>query len=245
MIALATHLPEDIDCNCNNRRLVAEQGGAVPALPFVVIDYDTQQFPFAYLLSRDVFKVAQLNNLHNYVKAHRQHLGVKLDQLSVKDNLLFREMMQSLADNSPFFQLYRYFMTKVITPLVGQSLSYSAHPKMRVHFPGTTSVSSFHHDIIVTKRIDQVNLWMPMVDLSETATLWLESDYGKEDYQPIALKYGQALIFDGGFLGHGSKFNDTDTTRISFDLRFSLKGAKTRSDGVNLMDLIVNNSKIG
>ena len=110
---------------------------------------------------------------------------------------------------------------------------------MRVHFPGTPSVSSFHHDIIVTKRIDQVNFWLPFNTVDGSATIWLESDYGACDYQPVRVEYGQVLIFDGGYIGHGSVFNDSDTTRTSMDMRFSLKNASSREEGVALMNRMI------
>jgi len=219
-------------------RAAAAAEGPVPIRPWTILRYSTRDFPFAELLIRDVFKVPRLELLHEYVKAKRRSLGIN-DRLAIKDNLVMRQMMQDLPDDAPFYQLYRYFMLKVLTPLVGRSLSYSSHPKMRVHFPGTESVSSFHHDIIVTERIDQVNFWMPFTDLDDTAALWLESDYGRGDYAPVPVRYGEVLIFDGGYLGHGSVPNRSSVTRISLDMRFSFKGAHTRAEGVALMNRVV------
>ena len=131
-------------------------------------------------------------------------------------------------------------MAAVLAPLVGRPLSYSNRPKMRVHFPGTDSVSSMHADVSVTARLDQVNLWIPFTDVSDSATLWIESDYGLADYAPLALRYGQVLVFDGGYLGHGSVANETDVTRISLDLRLSYRGATTRAEGIDLMNHLVH-----
>jgi ectoine hydroxylase-related dioxygenase (phytanoyl-CoA dioxygenase family) len=130
-------------------------------------------------------------------------------------------------------------MRLVLAPVAGRSLSYSNRPKVRVHFPGTASVSSFHCDVPVTKRVDQINFWLPVTDVHATAALHLESDYGLQDYVPVPLRYGQALIFDGGYLGHGSVLNSTEVTRISFDMRFGYRGATTRAEGVHLMNRIV------
>jgi hypothetical protein len=217
------------------RAHAAASAGAVPIRPWAILHYDTRRFPFAALLIRDVLKVPRPELLHDYIQAKRRALG-HARRLTHRDNLTMRQLLQDLPDDSPFYRLYRHFMLAVLAPLIGRALSYSSHPKMRVHFPGTASVSSFHHDIIVTRRLDQVNLWMPFVDVADTATLWLESDYGRGDYAPVPVRYGEALIFDGGFLGHGSMPNRTATTRISMDLRWSFKGAKTRAEGVELMN---------
>ncbi|WP_428240794.1 streptomycin biosynthesis enzyme StrG [Gynuella sp.] len=222
-----------------DRRQLTDQAGPVPKRPWVLLSYDTSRYPFAYILQRDVFKVPNLGKLHQYVLAHYRKHGVKRN-LNPEDNLTLRELMQALPQESNFFKLYHDFMLRVLSRWVGASLSYSETPKMRVHFPQTSSVSSFHHDIIVTKRIDQVNFWLPFNTVDDTATLWLESDYGACDYHPIRVEYGQVLIFDGGYLGHGTKFNATETTRTSLDMRFSYKGSSTRADGVRLMNRIVD-----
>ncbi|WP_052830355.1 hypothetical protein [Gynuella sunshinyii] len=222
-----------------DRRELTDQAGPAPKCPWVLLNYDTSRFPFAYFLQRDVYKVPDLGKLHQYVIAHYRKHGVSRD-LNSEDNLTLRELMQVLTPESNFFKLYHDFMLRVLVRWVGASLSYSETPKMRVHLPQTPSVSSSHHDIIVTKRIDQVNFWLPFNTVDDTATLWLESDYGACDYHPVRVEYGQVLIFDGGYLGHGTKFNTTETTRTSLDMRFSYKGSSTRADGVRLMNRIVD-----
>jgi ectoine hydroxylase-related dioxygenase (phytanoyl-CoA dioxygenase family) len=209
-----------------------------PIRTHVVLQYDTQRFPFAAILRREVYPVPDLARLHEHARAARRARG-QSDRLRTRDNLTARSLLQELPDDSRFVRLYHAFMAAVLAPLVGRPLSYSNRPKMRVHFPGTDSVSSMHADVPVTKRPDQINFWMPFTDVSESATLWLESDYGLEDYAPLALRYGQVLIFDGGYLGHGSVANETDVTRISLDMRFSFKGATTRVESIELMNRLV------
>jgi hypothetical protein len=209
-----------------------------PTASRVRLAYDTERFPFAALLRRDVFRVRSLESLHHDIVAARGSRGQR-GELRTRDNLAARALVQQLPDSAPFFQLYHEFMRLVLAPVAGRSLSYSNRPKVRVHFPGTSSVSSFHADVPVTKRVDQINFWLPITDVYGSAALHLESDYGLADYQPAPLRYGQALIFDGGYLGHGSVLNDTDVTRISFDMRFGYRGATTRAEGVDLMNRIV------
>lgn len=225
-----------------DRRAIADSAGPVPVRPWVLLNYDTRQYPFAAVLSRDVFKVPHLRWLHEYLSIQRRKHGKK-GELEARDNLTARSLMTKTTRESTFRRLYHMFMRDVLTRWIGRSLSYTENPSMRVHLSGTPSVSSFHHDIIVTKRIDQVNFWLPFTNLDGSATLWLESDYGKCDYAPVPIKYGQVLIFDGGYLGHGSVFNDTETTRVSLDMRFSYKHANTRSEGVELMNQMVEIEK--
>ena len=204
---------------------------------WLLLPYDTGQFPFAEVLRRDVFRVSRLDLLHEYVRASRRRAGGR-DRLTPQDNLMLRGLMQDLPDDSPFYQMYRAFMLHVLAARVGKPLSFSSHPKMRVHLAGTPTVSTFHHDITVTKRIDQVNFWMPFTDVDGTAALWLESDYGRGDFAPRPVRYGEVLIFDGGYLDHGTVANRSSTTRVSLDMRFCLRGATTREEGIRLLDIL-------
>lgn len=204
-----------------------------------ILDYSTAEWPFAAILSRDVFKVRQLHRLHEFVLEKKQRMGSK-PELTYDDNLKMRKLMQDLTDDSPFYRLYHAFMSKVVSPLAGCPLSYSSHPKMRVHFAGSPSVSAFHDDVSVTHRVDQVNLWIPFTDVDGTASMWVESQIGRGDYAPVAVNHGQALIFDGGYLRHGTHANTTGITRISMDLRFSVKNGHTREDGLWLLDRVLS-----
>jgi hypothetical protein len=210
-----------------------------PVASRVRLGYDTERFPFAALLRGEVFEVQSLDLLHHHLITTRRLRGEPAE-LRTADNLAARALVQQLPDSAPFFQLYHELVRLVLAPVVGRSLSYSRRPKIRVHFPGTASVSSFHADVPVTKRADQVNFWLPLTDVHGSAALQLESDYGLQDYAPVPLRYGQVLIFDGGYLGHGSVLNTTDVTRISFDMRFGYRGATTRAEGIDLMNRIVD-----
>lgn len=206
-----------------------------PGQSQLILRYDTARFPFAAVLRRDVFRVPDLARLHEYTQTVRQTKG-QGGPLRMRDNLNARELMQRLPDDSTFLRVYHAFIVAVLAPLIGRPISYSNRPKMRVHFPGTESVSSMHSDVPVTKRTDQINFWLPFTDVADSAALWLESDYGRADYAPVALHYGEVLIFDGGYLNHGSVGNKTAVTRISLDMRFGYKGATTRPAGVALMN---------
>ena len=232
--------PDPLEVAQVDRARLMQAAGPRPRRTWLLLPYDTRRFPFAALLSRDVFKVRQLDRLHDFLRQQRRASGRADRAPTHRDNLALRAMMERLPETADFWRLYHAFMLTVLAPQVGRGISYTSHPKMRVHLAGTPSVSSFHHDICVTGRIDQVNFWLPFVDVAGDTALWLESDYGRGDFQPVPVSYGQVLIFDGGYLGHGSVANRSDRSRVSLDMRFSLKKATTRADGVALMDRLAD-----
>jgi len=183
----------------------------------IIINYDMQRYPFDKVLAA-IFKVPALNKLH-ITWRERMAKG----NLMYDDNLRLRNVMQKLKDDSLFYKIYHHWIAGVLSPHYGHDVTYSAHPKMRVHLARTGSVSSFHRDVDITKREEQINCYLPFTDVFDTNTLWCESDYGLKDYQPINLKYGQAILWDGGYLTHGTVGNETEFTRVSCDFRFKPK----------------------
>lgn len=219
-----------------DRAQLARAAGPVPRVPWVLLDYDTTRWPFVAVLSRDVYKVRRLDRLHVYLRAHKTRMGESRTLPTARDNVTVARMMADQPPEADFWRLYHGFMLRVLAPMVGRGISYTQTPKLRIHLAGTRSVSSFHHDICVTKRIDQINFWMPFCDVAEETALWLESAYGAGDFRPVPVRYGQVLIFDGGYLGHGSVANLSDRTRVSLDMRFSYKRSATRAEGVALLN---------
>jgi len=183
----------------------------------MIIEYDTQKYPFDKVLSA-LFKAPVLHKLH----VTYQQKTIK-PFLTYDDNLKLRNVMQQLKDDSLFYKVYHHWIAGVLSPYYGNDVTYSAHPKMRVHLAGTGSVSSFHRDVDITKREEQINCYLPFTDVFDTNTLWCESDYDLKDYQPINLKFGQAILWDGGYLTHGTVGNKTEFTRVSCDFRFKPK----------------------
>ncbi len=185
---------------------------------FIVLKYNVKQYPFQDMLCKQVFKIPRLEQLHLVWKKQN-----KREELNYKDNLALRKLMQRLPDESLFYKIYHKWVANILAPHYANKISYSAHPKMRVHLAGTGTVSDFHRDVDVTKRHDQINCYLPFTDVFESSTLWYQKDYKSNDYKPMNLKYGEALLWDGGWLKHGTYKNTTNNTRVSCDFRFHAK----------------------
>lgn len=180
-----------------------------------IIEYDTKRYPFKRVLESCVYRIPELAKLHRYWQKQK---GSK--SLDYRDNLRLRKLMQRLPDDSAFYKVYHHWVTQEISPRFAHRIRYTQHPKMRVHLAGTESVSQFHRDALITNRPEQINVYLPFTDVTDGATVWCETDYYLGQYQPINLKYGQAYLWDGGYLEHGTFENDTDLTRVSCDFRF-------------------------
>jgi hypothetical protein len=194
-----------------------------------LLNYDTATYPFARYFCDKVFRVDDLEKLH------QSSLCTPGSPAGYSDNLRLRQWMQRLPLSSDFYVIYTRFVHELVVRYFGGRISYAARPKMRVHLAGSGSVSRWHRDANVTGRLEQINIWLPATNCFAGNTLWVEDNYGTEHYQPILVRHGQALFFDGGLLSHGSVANETDTSRVSFDLRFSPSSPTPSAMTIRLM----------
>ncbi|GKW43781.1 hypothetical protein LOZ86_11370 [Pectobacterium parvum] len=188
----------------------------------MILRYDTREFPFAWAFKKEAFFGLSLSRLHEHcIRAHEKK--GRATRLSTEDMTYLRNRMRAVPENGLFYSLYHRFIKNLISSHFGEKIVYTEHPEMRVHLAGLPACSAWHTDAQVTGRYDQVNVWMPFVDTNESCCLWIETDYGRKDFRPIPVRYGEALIFDGSCLNHGTVKNDSNVTRVSLDFRFTVK----------------------
>ncbi|PRQ08775.1 streptomycin biosynthesis enzyme StrG [Enhygromyxa salina] len=184
-----------------------------------LIRYEPAQFPFEKVFCR-MFRMRDVSRLHRAVLAKkRTRLGPEAE-LGYRDSKAMRDWMASQAADSAFYPIYHAFVRLVLAPFFGGKLSYPQRPRFRVHLARGPGVSDWHRDTDITGRFDQIAAWIPMVDCRGTRSMWVESDYGKADHRPVEVRHGEVLVFDSG-LSHGTVANESDVTRVGFDLRFA------------------------
>ncbi|MGB7395049.1 MAG: hypothetical protein WA913_11700, partial [Pricia sp.] len=129
-----------------------------------------------------------------------------------------------------FYDTYRDFIDEVIRPRFGDKIYYQEKPTHRILYADAPGVSRFHRDRDYGHNPREINFFVPQTKAFDTNTLWIESEEGKEDFEPVILKPGEFLTFDGANLMHGAKENHTGKTRVSFDFRILRADSKRVSD---------------
>jgi hypothetical protein len=177
------------------------------------ISYDTETYDFRGW-ARRALKCDRLEDLHETLDPGEDREAARL-----RMRALMEDAFVEIAD------LYDDFVRKVVGPHFGHVRSFQRPPVFRVHFPHVGSVSPFHCDRFFNANPDNPlfrrsrNVWVPLVDVDGSNSLWIESASGLGDHAPVKLEVGQALVFDAMFLEHGSVKNQTCVTRVSFELR--------------------------
>ena len=174
-----------------------------------ILTYDVEQYDFASW-AREALGVEHLHRLHERPNLPESTDYVKAMEICRSELLVAFRLCRSL---------FRQFFELEVAPLFHtKNTQYQIPPVFRVHLHGGGTVSASHRDRDHGVASDRLNMWLPLTRVWGNNSLWIESPDGVQD--PVCLDLGQAVIFDGPNLLHGSVFNDTGSTRVSLDCRF-------------------------
>ena len=175
-----------------------------------IYNYNTKSFPFKEIISNilETDKLEKIHEIKNYEIFSREK-----DQSSDWHKKYYNNF-------NKFNELYVKFIKEVVKPILNnEEIVYQKIPTFRVQLVGNLGVGQFHRDRDYNHGVDEINFWLPFVNVYGNNSIWVESEEGKNDFHPIKLDYGQILEFDGANLLHGNKINDSNSTRVSVDFR--------------------------
>jgi len=198
-----------------------------------VVRFDTQKFPFRDLLA-DLLEVnvGDLHKLHMITVTDQRPLHPKLAK-AYKDagHVLpegarrfdgrTRERLAQSEEYKLFQETYRRFAQEVVAPLCGsQHVVFQNPATLRIVLPGGPATINLHRDQDYPKHQPaEINFWLPVTNVFGTNALWLESSPGLGDFRPRALEFGELLRFNGYECRHYTVRNESEVSRVSFDLR--------------------------
>ena len=117
----------------------------------------------------------------------------------------------------------KQFARVVLAPMLEvdpNDVLYQAIPVLRVSHPSTKCMGKLHTDYESNNHQPaELNFWIPLCRAFGNNTLYVESTPNANDFEPIELEYGQGMRFWGNQVRHHAVVNNTDTTRVSLDLR--------------------------
>lgn len=237
----------DYSCNAFEDANNGPQHQTPPKLPtwfhqcktFSIFEMDTKRFPFRELVA-DWLEVPsdELENIHaiSSIPESRIPLHPTIRQAWVasktepKISSTMRRAKKKGLFSSPqynrYVDTYRLFLKEVIAPLCcdpssnQQNIVYQYPPTTRVVLPNGNKTISMHRDKdYPNHQAAEINFWLPLTNVFESNSLFVESEPGKGDFQPLNLRYGQFLKFNGHDCRHYTVHNETQICRVSIDFR--------------------------
>ncbi|WP_116126755.1 hypothetical protein [Lewinella sp. IMCC34183] len=183
-----------------------------------LFDYDPARYPFRSLISRYI----GTDDLEDLRAAYTSdpELANSLYK-NMEQSPVFKAMYAGLrsAEGEEFYAVYECFIREVIRPQFTEPIYYQTKPSHRILFADVPGQSRFHRDADYGHDPAEINYWVALTPAYATNTFWIESEEGKEDYQPVETRPGQYARFRGSTLSHGAKNNTTGKSRVSFDFR--------------------------
>lgn len=114
---------------------------------------------------------------------------------------------------------YMAFIRNFIRPMFPESILFQKFPTFRVHLPLNVAVGRFHNDSEFGHPKGEINFILPLTPSRGSASVWMESQAGKQDYRSMEMVPGQLIEFNGNELSHGNNPNQSGYTRVSMDFR--------------------------
>jgi hypothetical protein len=180
-------------------------------------------------------------SINNYIGAFLRELNelfgnkVPLDHLHELAENKYEEQFKVGMDSSTEFHTkfydkyrsgwqeleyaYEMLIARVVAPQMNESFLYQKFPTMRFHIPNNVAVGAFHKDSDFNHPKGELNYVIPLTNSNDTASIWVESEVDKRDFEPMEMIVGQLIQFNGNTLTHGNKINETGLTRVSMDFR--------------------------
>lgn len=195
-------------------------------------EFDKKKFNFDYLTSKhlkDSLGCEKIEEFHNYIPKEKMPKDIYEgtahtfghDILYAIDSD-FKQANIVKTSELNFLSLYREFINFLSKEIFKKDIIFQKKPSLRIHYPNFTSYGKFHRDSDYNHPKEEINVWLPITKVHNTASMQIESEVGKEDFMPVNLDYGKFLIFNSELL-HGNVVNNEGYTRFSMDFRIMFK----------------------
>lgn len=180
---------------------------------FESIPFNVGHFDFVSEINK-LFETESLEDLHS--DQYKEQFKVGADSITEFHNKFYDKYRAGWTEME---SLYEYFIKHVVAPRYNEDFLYQKFPTFRVHLSGNVAVGAFHTDAEFGHPAGEENYILPLTHSTGTASVWVESQAGMEDFEAIPLVPGNLIMFKGNTLRHGNKVNETAKTRVSMDFR--------------------------
>lgn len=196
--------------------------------------YDVERYPFIELVE-NLFGVSDLSEIHSTLDAPvtTELFTNENDDVTALHNKFYSKLNSGW---DAFDQAYLSFVEMVMKEVFGvDSIIYQASPTFRVQLPNNIAVGGNERDAPERygwhKDTDkeynhppfEKNFIVPLTNANDTASVYIETSPGSNEFNPADMRVGEYFQFAGGECLHGNKPNITGKSRVSIDFRLVLK----------------------
>lgn len=208
----------------------------------------------------DYFSSDKIKEIQELLKNYLKNIPLEKDNSSLIKSSLFEAF-----ESDEFASIYKSLAVDIATNFYGNPINtcLQTSPTPRIFFPNSHG-TSIHSDYWYGHGLSAITVWIPLLNSIPGATFYadykkriknhidtpnFDLNYLKKISEEIAIKENEVLpplnsafLFDSTML-HGSTFNATNKTRISFDFRISKIGDSTSTK--DLDNYLTYNEQLG
>jgi hypothetical protein len=194
-----------------------------------VLSYSTEEYPFQEIIKKIFHLEGDICQAHTLIEGSSHW-----DQITFQNDTSteFHQRYYKSSHYHEMVELYQQFLQNWLLPqLEEDEYIVQKEPSFRIHLPNNTAVGKrddetednerigFHCDGDYNHPASEMNYMLTITGQSDTNSCYVESEPGKGDFHPIAIRYGEVFRFYGNRCRHFNKKNVSNQTRISFDFR--------------------------
>lgn len=190
-----------------------------------IYSYDINQHKFIQYF-KDLYNEENLDMLHlkstdyNYLKDK-----LELGGLNDTDTDLHIKFYNEIKTNNTFKKLYCKFIKDIYKEFFPNEkyMIFQSYPSVRFQFMNSVTVPPHKDsDHLSNHPLGEKNFLIPITEMKNTNSIYIESEPDKKDFKSIHLKYGDLFYFNANMCTHYNEPNNEEKLRISLDFRVML-----------------------
>ena len=187
-----------------------------------IYKYDVNKHPFIDYF-KSLFNEDELYNLHFRSNDYNEVKDVLyLGYLNDKDTDLHRIFYNDIKSNDLFKKLYCNFVKDIYKDFFPQEeiMIFQSFPSIRIQYMESVVVPPhYDSDHLSNHPLGEKNFLIPITNMENTNTIFIESEPNKKDFKNINLEPGELFYFNGNSCTHYNEKNRENKLRISLDFR--------------------------
>ena len=190
-----------------------------------IFSYDIKKHPFIQYF-KNLYDEENLSILHLKSKDY-QYLKDKLELggLNEIDTDLHNKFYNDIKTNETFKKLYCKFVKDIYNEFFPNEkyMIFQSFPSVRFQYIKSVSVPPHKDsDHLSNHPLGEKNFLIPITEMKNTNSIYIESKPDKKDFKSIHLSQGELYYFNANMCTHYNQPNNENKLRISFDFRVML-----------------------
>lgn len=190
-----------------------------------IFTYNFEKHPFIKFFKK-LYNEKNLNMLHLQSKDYIYYQNkLELGGLNEIDTDLHVKFYNNIKEKETFKKLYCIFIKDIYSEFFPNEkyMIFQSFPSVRFQFMKSVTIPPHKDsDYLSNHPLGEKNFLIPITEMKNTNSIYIESEPDKKDFKSIHLQPGDLYYFNGNMCTHYNKSNLEDKLRISLDFRIIL-----------------------